>query len=184
MSTVIFSAVTTLDGIVDGPGEGIERIDWFRADEEWLDYSTEILDAANVLLFGWRTYAGMAAFWPTQTGPVADRMNGLPKIAFSRSERTTTWHNATISADPVGEVRRLRSTGTDTVQILGSADLAGTLSENGLIDEYRFAVTPVALGAGVPWFRPGRPRLELDTVGTRVFGSGVVEISCVPRRAS
>lgn len=184
MSTVTFSAMISLDGMVDGPGEGAERIDWFRADDEWLDYSVELLDAADVLLFGWRTFAGMSAYWPHASGPVAERMNRLPKLAFSRSARTTTWDNAEVSPDPVGEVGRRRAAGDGVLQVLGSAELAATLSRHGLIDEYRFAVTPVALGAGVPWFRPGRPRLELDTVDTRVFGSGVVEIRCTPRVTS
>lgn len=184
MSTVIYSAMVSLDGMFDGPGEGAERIDWFRADDEWLDYSLEILDAADVLLFGWRGFVGMQAYWPTATGPVADRMNDTPKVAFSRFPRETTWRNARTSSDPVGEVSRLSEEGTGTLQILGSADLASTLTEHGLVDEYRFAIVPVALGAGVPWFAPGRRRLELETVGTRIFDSGIVEIRCAPGAAT
>jgi dihydrofolate reductase len=184
MRTVIHSAMTSLDGVFDGPGEGAERIDWMRADDEWQEYSVESLDAATTLLFGRRTFEGMAEYWPGQTDPVGIRMNALEKIGFSRSAGTTTWENARMSSDPVDEVARLKEGDGGDILILGSADLAATLTEHGLIDEYRVAVNPVVLGAGSPLFRPGHPRLDLRTTGTRIFSSGIVEIRCAPARAS
>ena len=65
--------------------------------------------------------------------------------------------------------------------LMGSANLAGTLSAHGLIDEYRFAVNPVLLGGGTPVARAGSARSELDLADTRVFGSGIVEMRCIPR---
>ena len=65
---------------------------------------------------------------------------------------------------------------------MGTANLAGTLSAHGLIDEYRFAVNPVLLGGGTPVALAGSARSELDLADTRVFGSGIVEMRCVPRR--
>ena len=55
------------------------------------------------------------------------------------------------------------------------------MSENGLIDEYRFAVNPVLLGGGVPVALPGRAAVDLDLADTRAFRSGIVEMRCVPR---
>jgi dihydrofolate reductase len=181
---VIHNAMVSLDGMFEGPGEGADRIDWFRADDEWEEYSVELLDAAGTLLFGWRGFEGMAAFWPTQTGEVADRMNGLEKIGFSRSERTTTWRNARVSGDAVGEVDRLKGTDGKPLVILGSADLAAALTAHRLIDEYRIAVNPVVLGAGVPLFPPGTKRLDLERTDIRLFDSGMVEIRLRPAGAA
>jgi dihydrofolate reductase len=174
--------MTSLDGMFDGPGEGAERIDWMRADDEWEEYSVESLDAATTLLFGWRTFEGMVGYWPSQTDPVGVRMNALEKVGFSRSARETTWENARVSNDPVGEVARLKERTGGNLLILGSADLAATLTEHHLIDEYRIAVNPVVLGAGSPLFPPGHPRLDLRPIGTRIFSSGIVEIRCAPDR--
>jgi len=184
MRTVIHSAMTSLDGMFDGPGEGAERIDWMRADDEWEEYSVESLDAASTLLFGRRTFEGMAEYWPDQTDPVGIRMNALEKVGFSRSPGEPTWSNARMSDDPVGEVTRLKAGNGGNLLILGSADLAATLTGHGLVDEYRIAVNPVVLGAGSPLFRPGHPRLDLRPTGTRIFSSGIVEIRCAPARTS
>src|SRR5215207_7192443 len=89
MTRVIRSVMSSLDGHSAAPGEGFETIDWFRADEEWLDYSVELLDSADTILFGRTTFDGMESYWPTADGPVAERMNGRAKIAFSRSPRDT-----------------------------------------------------------------------------------------------
>jgi dihydrofolate reductase len=185
MSRVVLLAMLSLDGVFDGPGEGAERIDWMRADEEWLDYSVELLDSASTLLFGWRTFEGMAQYWPHETDPVAQRMNALPKIAFSRSPRTTDWHGASVSSDPITTINDLRRAGDDRcLLVMGSGTLADTLTVHGLIDEYRLAFNPVVLGAGTPLFPPGRPRLELDLADTRVFKTGIVELRCTPRQAT
>jgi dihydrofolate reductase len=180
MRKVILSAMSSLDGMFDGPGDGAERIDWFRADQEWFDYSVESLDAADALLFGRRTFDGMAEYWPGQTDPVGVRMNALEKVGFSRSPRETTWTNARMSTDPVGEVSRMREADGGNLLILGSADLAATLTAAGLIDEYRIAVTPTVLGAGTPLFQPGHPRIALRRDDVRLFASGIVELRCTP----
>ena len=108
-------------------------------------------------------------------------MNRLDKVAFSRSSRETSWQHARVSADPVGEVTRLKDADGNNLLILASAGLAATLTAHGLIDEYRLAINPVALGGGTPLFPAGTERIELDLADTRVFGSGIVELRCTPR---
>ena len=94
MARVIWSVMSTLDGYSADEGAGFETIAWFRADQEWLDYSVELLDEASTLLFGGITFAGMEQYWPTAEGPVAERMNALPKIGFSHRPRDSAWSNA------------------------------------------------------------------------------------------
>ena len=181
MRRVILSAMMSLDGMFDGPGDGAQRIDWFHADQDWFDYSVEALDEADVLLFGWRTFEGMSAFWPNQVDPVGQRINSLPKLGFSRQPRTTQWANARVNNDPVAEVASLKAgDGDGNVLILGSANLAATLTAHGLIDEYRIAVNPVVLGAGTPLFDSGHARLNLVRTDLRLFDSGIVEIRLRP----
>jgi dihydrofolate reductase len=173
--------MSSLDGYSAAPGTGFETLDWFRADEEWLDYAVELLDQADTLLFGGVTFAGMEQYWPSAEGPVAERMNALDKVGFSHTARETAWPNARVDTDPVATVGELRRGDGGAAVIMGSANLAGTLSARGLIDEYRFAVNPVLLGGGTPVARPGRDRVDLDLAGSGFFGSGIVEMGCVRR---
>ena len=136
---------------------GFETIDWFRADAEWLDYSVELLDQADTLLFGGVDFAGMEQYWPSAEGPVADRMNALDKVGFSHTARATAWSTHGVATDPVASVGELRRGDGGAALLMGSANLAGTLSAHGLIDEYRFAVNPVLLGGGTPVALPGVP---------------------------
>lgn len=180
MARVIWLVMSSLDGRSAAPGEGLETIAWFRVDEEWLDYSVELLDSVGTILFGRTTFDGMESYWPAADGPVAERMNGLAKIAFSRSPRDTGWAGARMSADPVAEVAALRrGDGRDAV-VMGSASLAGTLVAHGLVDELRVAINPVLLGVGTPLLAPGGGPVDLDLAGTRTFGSGIVELRYVP----
>jgi dihydrofolate reductase len=181
MRRVIWSVMSTLDGYSAARGEGWETIAWARADEEWQDYSVELLEPASTLLFGGVTFAGMEQYWPTEDGPVAERMNALPKIGFSRAVRETAWANARVDDDPVRTVADLRAGDGGVVVLLGSATLAGTLTAHRLIDEYRFAVNPVLIGGGTPVLVPGGPSVDLDLLDTRVFGSGIVELRCTRR---
>ena len=153
MRRVIWSVMSSLDGYSAAPGTGFETIDWFRADAEWLDYSVELLDQAETLLFGGLTFAGMEQYWPSAEGPVADRMNALDKLGFSHTARETAWPNARVATYPVASVGELRRGDGGAALLMGSANLAGTLSAHGLIDEYRFAVNPVLLGG---WDSRGR----------------------------
>jgi dihydrofolate reductase len=165
VSRIVLTVMVSLDGIFDGTGEAGERIDWMRADEEWLDYSVQLLDSHAV-------------------GPVADRMNDLAKVGFSRSPHTTTWRHARVGTDAVADITALRADDDPgLVLIMGSADLASSLTDHGLIDEYRLAINPVVLGAGVPLFRAGTSRLQFDLAETRNFASGIVELRLTPQLA-
>jgi dihydrofolate reductase len=174
---VILLVMMTLDGFFDGPGEGLEKIDWHHADEEWEDYSVEILSGADTLLFGRKTYDGFAAFWPSQEGEVARLLNTIDKVVFSTTLTEATWQGTRLVREHVPEaVTELKAQSGKDILVFGSADFAATLTQHGLIDEYRIAVNPVILGEGTPLFKPHAGRRELRLLGTRIFTSGIVEL--------
>ena len=72
-----------------------------------------------------------------------------PQQATSQSVIVVT--GSRVATDPVASVGELRRGDGGAAVLMGSANLAGTLSAHGLIDEYRFAVNPVLLGVGLPW---------------------------------
>jgi dihydrofolate reductase len=185
MRKVILLVMMTLDGLFDGPGEGLEKIDWHHADEEWEDYSVEILSGADTLLFGRRTYEGFASFWPLQEGEVARLLNEIEKVVFSTTLTEVTWQHSRLVREHVPEaIAQLKAQPGKPILVFGSADFAATLTQHGLIDEYRIAVNPVVLGEGTPLFKPHAGRHELRLLGTRVFTSGIVELRYMPAQTA
>ena len=181
MRKVILLVMMTLDGFFDGPGEGLEKIDWHHADEEWEDYSVELLSSADTSLFGRKTYEGFAAFWPAQEGEVARLLNEIEKVVFSTTLTQATWQHTRLVRDHVAEVvAKLKAQPGKPILVFGSADFAATLMQQNLIDEYRIAVNPVVLGEGTPLFKGQIGRRNLRLLGTRVFRSGIVELRYAP----
>ncbi len=181
MRKVILLVMMSLDGFFDAPGEGLEKIDWHHADEEWEDYSVEILSGADTLLFGRRTYEGFAAFWPSQEGEVARLLNAIDKVVFSTTLTKATWQGTRLVREHVPEaIAELKAQPGKPILVFGSADFTATLTQHGLIDEYRIAVNPVVLGEGTPLFKEHGVRRNLRLLGTRVFRSGIVELRYAP----
>ena len=66
--------------------------------------------------------------------------------------------------------------------VYGGVRLAQGMARHGLIDEYRLAVTPVALGEGPPLFAAGPPRRTLSLRAAQPLPSGALLVSYTPLR--
>jgi dihydrofolate reductase len=107
-------------------------------------------------------------------------MNELPKIVFSRTLDKVEWNNSRlVKGDAAEEVVKLKERpGKDLA--LFSNNLAVSLAQQGLIDEYRFFVNPVVLGAGTPVLQGIKDRARLRLLKTETLSSGVVVLSYEP----
>ena len=105
MRKIIFQMLTTLDGYYEGPNH---EIDWHNVDAEFNEFAVDFLKTVDMLLFGRVTYEMMASYWPTgqaiQDDPiVAERMNHLQKIVFSRTLDQAEWENTRIVKNNIPE---------------------------------------------------------------------------------
>jgi len=177
MRKVILFNMVTLDGFFEGPNG---EIDWHNADEEFNEFAVDQVKSADGLIFGRVTYELMASYWPTPAAQaddpiVAEKMNTMPKIVFSRTLKTVEWNNTRlVKGDTVKEISELKQQPGKDLLIFGSADLASTLTNLGLIDEYRIMVNPVVLGKGKPLFKDIKGKLNLRLLRTRNFSNGNV----------
>jgi dihydrofolate reductase len=184
MRKLVFFMLTSLDGYYEGPGHAI---DWHNVDAEFNKFAIAQLDAVDTLLFGRVTYEMMAAFWPTDAAmkndPVtAAAMNRLPKVVFSRTLASATWQNTRLVKDHLAEeVIKLKEQAGKDLIILGSSDLSVSLVQDGLIDEFRIMVNPVALGNGKTLFNGLPGWLKLELIKTRTFKSGNVLLNYRPK---
>jgi dihydrofolate reductase len=164
----------SLDGFFEGPNH---EIDWFMPDEEFFAYAADMLRSVDTILFGRVTYEMMAAYWPSAAGPpgTAEPMNRLPKLVVSRTLKKVGWNNSTLlTGNLVQEISRLKEKPGKDIVILGSAQLASFLLQEGLIDEYRVIVVPRLLGRGHSLFGNINQKLTLKLDHTKLFPSGMV----------
>jgi len=165
----------TLDGCFEGgrPWElDFHETVW---GDELESFSLEQGNEIGTLLFGRRTYEGMARHWSTATGPVADMMNALEKAVASRTLDKATWNNTRLlKGDAVDAVKDLKAEDGKDIFVFGSADLLASLLPAGLVDEYRLCVAPVVLGRGKPLFRPQDREIRMRLENARPLKSGGV----------
>jgi dihydrofolate reductase len=155
-------------------------------DAEWDAFVVSNASGGGVLLFGRITYELMASFWPTpaateQMPLVAQGMNQLPKVVFSRTLDKVSWNNTKlVKGDLAGEIRRMKKEPGEDMVILGSGSIVSQLAQEGLIDEYQIVVDPVALGKGRTLFDGIREKLPLKLKKTRTFINGNVLLCYEP----
>jgi dihydrofolate reductase len=183
---IVFNHIS-LDGyFVDADGS----MNWARMggnDPEWDAFVAENASSGNgTLLFGRVTYELMIRYWPTpmaaQHNPaVAERMNSLRKVVFSRTLNEATWSNTRlIKSDLIGEVRRLKQESDDGFTVFGSGTIVSQLAQEGLIDEYQVIVNPIILGKGRTMFEGVKEKLGLKLTKSRTFGNGNVYLCYSP----
>jgi len=149
-------------------------------DAEWNAFAEENAGAGGVLVFGRITYELMVSYWPTQDAiknapRLAERMNGLPKVVFSRTLDKVSWSNSKlVKGDLPAEIRALKSQPGKDLVILGSGSIVSQLTQENLIDEYQLVVNPVVLGKGRTLFEGVQKKLSLKLTATRSFGNGNV----------
>ena len=173
----------TLDGYFDGQKNW--DLDWHNYvwGEELEQLSTEQLKSCDALLFGRVTYEGMAAYWSKEKGEIADFMNSLPKIVFSRSLQKADWTNTRLVKENAGEeVTKLKQQPGKDLFIFGAANLSSTFLAEGLVDEIRLCIVPVILGGGNPLFKPSANRIKFKLLETRPLKTGGVIVRYEPEK--
>jgi class 3 adenylate cyclase/dihydrofolate reductase len=185
---LVVTSFVTVDGVMEAPGWDEHR-DGRNAwalrvqDEESELYNNQLLDEADAILLGRRTYQSWAAFWPSVSDeiPIAARMHEIPKYVASNTIKRADWHNTTLlSGDVAARVEELKQEPGGDLLVYGSADLVDTLLKHDLVDEYRLLVYPVILGSGKHLFRDGIDLHHLRLTESRAFASGVVLLTYVP----
>jgi dihydrofolate reductase len=182
MGKLIMWNLLTLDGFFEGSKSW--DLDFHQSvwGDELERLSIEQLGSAERLLFGRVTYEGMAAYWQTATGEVANLMNSIPKVVVSQTLQSADWANTTLLKNNVAaELKALKEKGDRDTFVFGSANLSNTLMENNLFDEYRLAFAPVILGAGKPLFAANKARLHVKLIDSRALSSGGVILRYVPQ---
>jgi len=166
---LVESTFVTLDGVIESPQEWSPPY-W---DDEHTGYATELLEAADALLLGRRTYETFAQAWPSRSGDYADRINALPKYVASRTLEDASWNASVVRDDVAASVADLKERTEGSILKFGTGELDRELLGHGLVDELHLWVFPVLAGRGER-LPDGIGTTHLALLGTTRFGSGIV----------
>ena len=187
MRPVVILDRISVDGFFAGPNG---EIDWFIQDID-VDEAVHGWGKADTVLFGRVTYELLASYWPKAAvdpktpkaeKKMADELNKMTKIVFSRTLKEVTWQNSRLVKGDVAEkVRKMKRAKGEGIIMFGSGTIAQQLASEGLIDDYWFIVTHVILGAGKQLFA-GVKKLNLELVEANGFKSGNVVLHYKPKK--
>jgi dihydrofolate reductase len=192
MRKLIASTFTSLDGVMQAPGEPTEDPagnftlgGWlFAFGAEGMDLSAAGFDGKDrELVLGRKTYEIFEAHWPYQSEdhPIARTLNAAKKHVASRTLNSLQWNNSSVlGGDIVSAITALKVQPGHDLQIIGSGNLIQTLQAASLIDEYNVWTYPVVLGRGKRLFENGARPCALRLVASKVSTTGVVMSTYVP----
>ena len=182
MRKIVLPMMLSLDGYFEGPNHDLS---WHNVDKDFIRFVIQEMKEVDLIIFGRRTYQTMESFWPqAQDDPklskenliVARQMSNMNKIVISRTlnkiREQKNWKNVKIvhKFDPK-QIMRLKNQPGKAMWV-GGSNLALSFIRAGLIDEFRFTISPVAIGAGTPIFKGLDRQLNLELIKTRKFRSG------------
>ena len=185
---IVVNEFMSLDGVVQAPGGAEEDADGGFAHGGWSApyFDPQVMGAAigegmntaDALLFGRRTWQGMAAAWPARAGdPYADQMNAIKKYVASRTltPDDLTWNNTTLLSPDraVADVAALREQEGRDMAMWGSASLVQALLAEGLVDELNLMIEPILLGGGKRIFPDDGMLRPLELVNSVTASTGV-----------
>lgn len=175
MAKLVFGMNVSLDGYVDheefAPGPSLFR--------HWIEHVRGLAGS----VYGRRMYEVIRYFdedhpeWTAELREFAEAWRSHPKWVVSRSLKSVGPNATLVSDDLEAVIRDLKAQLAGEIAVSGP-DLARSLTDLGLIDEYRLYFHPVVLGRGKPFFAGPRPPLRL--VATVQMDEDVIRLTYVP----
>ena len=180
MGKLFFGMMQSLDGYVaDVAGALVMPM----PDAALFRHFTERTRGLAGCLYGRRIYELMRYWdedrpeWDADEREFAAAWQAVPKWVVSRSLKTVGPNATLVGKDVEAFVRRLKAEVEGDIEVEGP-ELAGTLTDLGLIDEYQLYFRPFVLGQGKPFFAGARPPLRL--IGSEHVGEETVVLTYVP----
>ncbi len=178
------SEFVTMDGVMEAPGGEPTHAHsgWvfdYMSDEQGEYKLDEVMEAESLLL-GRVTYEGFSRAWPSVEGEFGDKMNSMPKHVASTTLRDPGWNATVLEGDVPQAVQALKEGDGGPILVAGSSTLVHTLLLNGLVDELRLMVFPVAIGGGLRVFPDGPDKISMRLADHLTFDSGVIVLTYLP----
>jgi dihydrofolate reductase len=176
MAKLVFEMSQSLDGYVDHMQLGPPSPAVFG-------HFLEQTRGLTGMVYGRRMYEIMSYWdeelpdWDADDREFAAVFRSRPKWVVSRSLQSVGPNATLVASDIEAVIRGLKVQLSGEIAVAGPA-LAGSLTDLGLIDEYRLYLRPVVLGRGTPFFAGPRPPLRF--VNSDFVGEDIIRLTYVP----
>ena len=176
MAKLVFELNQSLDGYIDHQELGPPRPVLFR-------HFIERVRGLTGMVYGRRMYEVMRYWdddlpdWDAEDREYAAVWRSRPKWVVSRSLKSVGANATLVENDIEAVIRGLKAELVGEIEVAGP-DLARSLTDLGLIDEYRLYIHPVVIGRGKPFFAGPRPPLHL--VASDLVDEDVIRLTYVP----
>lgn len=179
MHKIVAGLFISLDGVYEAPDQW--HFPYFN--DEMGNAVDEQMKASDTMLLGRKTYEEFAGFWPNQSAEeidIATYMNEMPKLVVSNTLTAVDWQNSTLISGNINEqLSQAKQQPGRNISITGSGTLVRTLLRDGLLDELRLLVHPIAVGKGKRLFDDGN-QYPLQLVESKTFSTGVLYLTYTP----
>ena len=178
MRKIIYKTHVSLNGLIELPGG---TPDWVIVDEELFRYTNNLERQVGGYLWGRGMYENNQALWQDADTRSMEAFvveffqiwKQIPAIVFSSTLERVQGNARLERGDPIAVVTRLKEQPGPDLSV-GGVQLASTLIQAGLVDEYQIFVQPIILGAGRSLYPALNQAVRLKLVETHTFHSGVV----------
>ena len=175
MAKLVYTLNQSLDGYVDHQA--------FRPSPAVFRHFIEHVRDLTGIVYGRRMYEVMRYWdddlpeWDADEQQFAAVWRSRPKWVVSHTLKSVGPNATLLEGDLEAAIRSLKTQQPGEIAVAGP-DLAGSLTNLGLVDEYRLYVHPVVLGQGKPYFSGARPRLRF--VASDLIADDVIRLTYVP----
>jgi dihydrofolate reductase len=176
----------SLDGVVEAPEQW--HLPYFN--DEMGAAVGSMLDSADTILFGRRTYDSFAGAWPEREAAggedagFAKTLGDARKIVASNQKLKFSWRNSEqLEGDLVDTVTALKNEPGGDISLSGSISVVRQLLAAGLLDELHLLTHPIAVRKGMRLFDEGDTTIPLKLVSAQTFQTGVVHLVYGPAEA-
>ena len=176
MAKLVFEMNQSLDGYVDHQKIGPPRPGLFR-------HYIELVRGLTGMVYGRRMYEVMRYWDDDQSGLDAEEheyaavWRSKRKWVVSRSLKSVGPNATLVENDIEAVLRGLKAQLVGEIEVAGP-NLVGSLTDLGLVDEYRLYLLPIVLGRGKPFFAGPRPPLRL--AASDLIAEDVIRLTYVP----
>jgi dihydrofolate reductase len=178
----------SLDGVVEAPDQW--HFPYFN--DEMGAAVDASLGAADIVLFGRKTYDSFAGAWPgreeagEEDAPFAKKLGDTRKVVVSNRQLEFTWRNSEqLQGDLVEAVTALKEEpGEGTIGMSGSVSVVRQLLAAGLLDELHLLVHPIAVRKGMRLFDAGESPIPLRLISSETFETGVLNLVYAPAESA